>query len=173
MRWAPRSSTTTSWLGSWVCVRDVREGHTCDVAADDEVCARKLATNQSTFRTSNERLGRAAYGHRFEPRQRVPFSCECGDENCYEIVMLSLEEYEHVRSHPTWFLLVAGHEDDEVTHEPDRGRRAGLRGRREDRGRRRGGGTPSPAPADRRLDVGSRAAASVVWSPLVRASQQD
>jgi hypothetical protein len=87
------------------------------VAADDEVCARKLATNQSTFRTSNERLGRAAYGHRFEPRQRVPFSCECGDENCYEIVMLSLEEYEHVRSHPTWFLLVAGHVHDEVTHE--------------------------------------------------------
>jgi hypothetical protein len=31
--------------------------------------------------------------------------------------MLSLEEYEHVRSHATWFLLVAGHEDEDATQE--------------------------------------------------------
>jgi hypothetical protein len=31
--------------------------------------------------------------------------------------MLSIEEYEHIREHPTWFLLVAGHEDEEATHE--------------------------------------------------------
>jgi hypothetical protein len=85
--------------------------------ADEDVCARKLAMNQSRFRTSNERLQRAAYSHRFERQQRVPFICECGDENCYETVLLSIEEYEHIRDHPTWFLLVAGHEDDETAHE--------------------------------------------------------
>lgn len=31
--------------------------------------------------------------------------------------MLSIEEYERVRAHPSWFVLVAGHEDAEVAHE--------------------------------------------------------
>jgi len=87
------------------------------VAKDAEAGARKLAMNQSAFRNSNERLRSRAYSHRFETRQRVPFICECGDENCFETVMLSIEEYEHIRDHPTWFLLVAGHEDEEATHE--------------------------------------------------------
>jgi hypothetical protein len=86
------------------------------VTADDEG-ARNLAMNQSAFRTANERMRRAAASHRFEPGQGVPFLCECADPNCYEIVMLSLEDYERVRAHAAWFLLVAGHEDAEVTHE--------------------------------------------------------
>lgn len=85
--------------------------------AEDEARALKLALNQSAFRTSNERLRRAAASHRFEADQRVPFVCECADEGCREIVMLSIEEYEHIRGHPTWFLLVAGHEDAEEMHE--------------------------------------------------------
>jgi hypothetical protein len=31
--------------------------------------------------------------------------------------MLPIEEYEHIRAHPTWFLLVAGHEDDDASME--------------------------------------------------------
>jgi hypothetical protein len=31
--------------------------------------------------------------------------------------MLSLEEYDRLRRHPSWLLFVAGHEDDESTHE--------------------------------------------------------
>jgi formate-nitrite transporter family protein len=85
--------------------------------AEDEARALKLALNQSAFRTSNERLRRAAASHRFGVEQRVPFVCECADEGCREIVMLSIEEYEHIRAHPTWFLLVAGHEDAEEMHE--------------------------------------------------------
>lgn len=73
--------------------------------------------NQSAFRSANERLERKAAEHRFETRQRVPFICECADTDCSEIVMLSLEEYEHIRAHPRWFLLVAGHEDAEECHE--------------------------------------------------------
>jgi hypothetical protein len=87
------------------------------VAADDEARALKLAINQSAFRSSNERLRRAAATHRFEGNQRVPFVCECADPQCREIVMLSIEEYEQVRAYPTRFLLVAGHEDAEEMHE--------------------------------------------------------
>ena len=87
------------------------------MSADDAVRGRKLALNQSRFRSSNERVRRATHRHRFEATDCVPFICECADRTCFEIVMLSLEEYERVRSHANRFLLVAGHEDDEATHE--------------------------------------------------------
>jgi hypothetical protein len=85
--------------------------------ADDEARAHKLAANQSRFRRSNERLERAAYSHRFERTDRVPFLCECADPGCFEAVMLSIEEYERVRAHPSWFVLVAGHEDADAEDE--------------------------------------------------------
>ncbi len=83
----------------------------------EEERALKVATNESVARTSNERLSRLATSYRFAPHQRVPFVCECSDAKCHENVMLSLEEYERVRVHPDWFLLVAGHEDAESRHE--------------------------------------------------------
>ncbi len=75
--------------------------------AVDEKRALELAMNESAARTSNERLSRMAVSHRFAPFQRVPFICECADATCFEIVMLNLEQYERVRTHPSRFLLVA------------------------------------------------------------------
>ena len=83
----------------------------------DDTRARKLAMNQSRFRSANERMQRAARSHRFDANQRVPFLCECADPHCQEIVMLSLVNYEAVRAHPNRFFLVAGHEDAEAAHE--------------------------------------------------------
>jgi hypothetical protein len=87
------------------------------MAHDDETRTRSLAMNQARFRYSNERLRRTAAHIRFEPSDRVPFLCECADRDCFEVVMLSLEEYDRLRRHPSWLLFVAGHEDDESTHE--------------------------------------------------------
>jgi hypothetical protein len=84
---------------------------------DEEGRAHKLAANQSRFRRSNERLARAAHGHRFQSADRLPFLCECADPCCFEAVMLSIEEYEGVREHPRRFVLVAGHEDPDSAHE--------------------------------------------------------
>ena len=82
-----------------------------------EARARKLALNQSTFRSANERIERAAQSHHFEATQGIPFICECADPSCYETVMLSLVDYEAVRARPNRFFLVAGHEDAEETRE--------------------------------------------------------
>jgi hypothetical protein len=84
---------------------------------DDKQRARKLAANQSTFRSANERMQRLAQSHRFDATQRVPFICECADPSCRETVMLSLADYEAVRAHANRFFLVAGHEDAEAAHE--------------------------------------------------------
>jgi hypothetical protein len=80
----------------------------------EDALAIKLATNESAFRTANDRLRDAALSYHFLPDQRVPFMCECSDRECRETVLLGIEEYEHIRAHPTWFLLAAGHEDDDA-----------------------------------------------------------
>ena len=83
----------------------------------DEARSRKLALNQSTFRSANERIERAAQSHHFEANQGVPFICECADPSCYETVMLSLADYEAARSHADRFFVALGHDDAEETHE--------------------------------------------------------
>ncbi len=87
------------------------------MTAEEKACGRELATTESAFRAANDRMRRLAESHRFEPNQGVPFLCECADPGCREIVMLSIEDYERLREQPCWFLLVAGHEDAEETHE--------------------------------------------------------
>src|SRR5690242_16141355 len=84
---------------------------------DRDAVAIRLAMNESGFRTANDRLRGAVHSHHFKPNQRVPFICECSDLGCRETVMLSIEEYQHIRAHPAWFLLVAGHEDEDATME--------------------------------------------------------
>ena len=44
----------------------------------------------------------------------IDFICECSREDCTETVSLAVEEYEGVRSSPTLFVIVPGHETLEV-----------------------------------------------------------
>ena len=87
------------------------------VATGGEARAREVARSESSFRDSNERFRRIALTYRFGPEDRLPFICECADPGCFECVMLSLAEYDRLRAHPSWFLLAAGHEEAEATHE--------------------------------------------------------
>lgn len=79
--------------------------------------AREAVSDQTRFRAANDRLRRIVPGYGFKGGDRAPFICECGDPGCFEAVMLSLEEYDRVRANPSWFVLVAGHEDHEATYE--------------------------------------------------------
>jgi hypothetical protein len=44
------------------------------------------------------------------PPQFVEVGCECGHSNCTGDIVMSLDEYEAVRLHPTRFLIKEGHE---------------------------------------------------------------
>ena len=68
----------------------------------------RIARNDSTFRDANEKIATAA--RKYELVENVPFICECATESCTEIVRLSLAEYEEVRSAPTRFFVVPGHQ---------------------------------------------------------------
>jgi len=76
--------------------------------ADDPVSVR-IAENESRFRLANEQI--EATAERMGILDPIPFMCECPRDECSEIARLSLDEYEEVRQHPTYFFTVPGHQD--------------------------------------------------------------
>ena len=69
---------------------------------------RRAATNQSLFRDVNERIEEIASG------SFASFVCECMNARCDERVDVTVERYEKIRAHPTWFFVLPGHEVLEV-----------------------------------------------------------
>jgi hypothetical protein len=83
--------------------------------------AERAAENESTFRELNEKLQKRADELDVDGG-RIPFLCECDEERCTHVVLLTRDEYEDVRSHPRTFVLTSGHQapDDRVVRdEPD------------------------------------------------------
>jgi hypothetical protein len=66
------------------------------------------AANEAVFREANEQIRKAE--ERFDPPvERIPYICECDDTSCRELIPLTRDEYEAVRSDPTHFVLRRGH----------------------------------------------------------------
>jgi hypothetical protein len=65
--------------------------------------------NESVFREANEKLlkGRDQVAAASE---RTPFLCECEDERCTSMMLLTLEEYERARASGDCFLVTPEHE---------------------------------------------------------------
>jgi len=80
----------------------------------------RRATTEALFRDVNERIAESA--DRFDA-ERTEFVCECSDPSCTHRVTASLAEYENVRAEPTKFLVVPGHEQEDIERVvSDRGR---------------------------------------------------
>ena len=60
------------------------------------------------FRDVNERIADLTAGWGWGETQG--FLCECADSNCAEGIQLTRAEYESIRSSPTHFVLLPGHE---------------------------------------------------------------
>ncbi len=73
----------------------------------------RLAENEALFRSLNENTVRRA-GRDGEPVTVHSFVCECSRYNCFGEVRLGLTEYKRVRSDPTRFVLLPGHEVDGI-----------------------------------------------------------
>ena len=76
---------------------------------DEEARRARIAKNESLFRTVNEKIEDVNQGFSLAT-QSMAAVCECGDVNCAEQLEIDLATYEHVRSDPTWFVVVPGHE---------------------------------------------------------------
>jgi hypothetical protein len=79
----------------------------------------RIANTESVFRHVNERIAETA--ERFESGD-AEFVCECADAACHHRVAAPLDEYEEVRSEPTQFLVVEGHEIPAYEHVRERRR---------------------------------------------------
>src|SRR5690348_9930667 len=74
---------------------------------------KRLAENESLFRSINERIEEAASSaggddHLFE------FLCECSNADCTLFLPMTILQYEAIRRIPTLFLVAPGHELPEI-----------------------------------------------------------
>lgn len=71
----------------------------------------RIAKTEALFRNVNEHI--AASAERFGADE-AEFVCECDDPACTQRVEAKLDDYEHVRQESTRFILVPGHENEQV-----------------------------------------------------------
>jgi hypothetical protein len=72
----------------------------------------KLARNEATAREINEELEEAQSADTRSPYLRI--ACECGNLECDGVIAITKAEYEHVRSDPVRFVVLAGHIDPDM-----------------------------------------------------------
>jgi hypothetical protein len=75
----------------------------------------RLVDNQERFRRANERLHERVMSLARDG-QRIPFICECADEDCVDSVHATLGEYVAVRDTDSRFLIVPGHQTIDGEH---------------------------------------------------------
>lgn len=78
-----------------------------------EARERQLAENEARFRVLNERLRRGS-GTWGPGEGRLELVCECGDEDCAQLILLSPLDYEAVRGDEAQFVLTPSHERPEI-----------------------------------------------------------
>jgi hypothetical protein len=76
----------------------------------DEV-ERKIARNEALLREVNESIERGRWPG--EDSRPLKFRCECASLDCNEMIALTQEEYEQVRSHGRRFAIQPGHHVEE------------------------------------------------------------
>jgi hypothetical protein len=72
----------------------------------------RRAKNESLFRDVNERI--EALEQEFGSTDKSEFVCECDRIDCSDRFEMTLPEYEELRSDPTTFAVLPGHEWPEV-----------------------------------------------------------
>ena len=72
----------------------------------------RIQANNDRFREANETIQEQA-DRLGADMDQLPFLCECPDEECVEILLLTRDEYTDVRKHDDHYVTAVGHEDRE------------------------------------------------------------
>jgi hypothetical protein len=81
----------------------------------DEVSAERVGRNEAVFRQVNEQIEQV--NRAFAAiTQTMEVVCECGDIECADRFLMTIAEYERLRSDATHFALRPGHDLPEVEH---------------------------------------------------------
>lgn len=88
------------------------ENYDAAETADDH--ARRVGANEAIFRAVNEQIEQLNHSFATLGEETIQIVCECGDLGCAAILAVPVAQYERVRSEPTLFLVVPGHQDPAV-----------------------------------------------------------
>lgn len=72
--------------------------------------ARRVGRNEALFRQINEEVEAINRGLAELTDNTIHIVCECGDLTCQQRIVVPISEYERIRSEPTWFFVVPGHQ---------------------------------------------------------------
>ena len=76
---------------------------------------RRIGANEALFRQVNERM--RDLNETFATfTSRIDLMCECGAADCTQRISMDAQAYESVRSDPTLFAVVSGHEAPDVEY---------------------------------------------------------
>lgn len=75
----------------------------------EPIVQERIAKNDALFREANEGIRKAAAEQGLDGGE-IPFLCECADPTCRTVIVLTLHDYQHVRSSPRRFLNAPDHE---------------------------------------------------------------
>ena len=76
----------------------------------DDERARRVGQNEAVFREINEQVDAINRGLAEITDNRMHIVCECADLICVERVVVTVPKYEEIRSDPTLFFIVPGHD---------------------------------------------------------------
>lgn len=75
----------------------------------------RAAKNEALLREVNERIEEVGKRLQVLPDdESLDFRCECGHDECEAFVSMSVGEYEHVRADNDRFVVVPGHENEDI-----------------------------------------------------------
>ena len=80
----------------------------------DEQRRRRFAENEALYRSVNEKIESISRAFALSVEEQLRVICECGLFDCAEQIEVPIGTYERVRSDPTLFIVVPGHELPEV-----------------------------------------------------------
>jgi hypothetical protein len=73
-----------------------------------------MSQNEAMYRSVNREIERASEESGDGPRDRIEVLCECGDDGCSATLDLTVAEYDEAHRQRDRFVVVPGHEDDEI-----------------------------------------------------------
>jgi hypothetical protein len=82
---------------------------------------RRIGENEVLFREVNEKIDELDRTFSATPSSAQSFLCECGRRDCTARVTLTPEQYAAVREDPARFVVVPGHEAEDVETVVDEG----------------------------------------------------
>lgn len=78
----------------------------------DDDLAQRRSSNEAHFREVNEAISRGQWPG--EGQTATGFRCECATLGCNRVIELTLVEYERVRANARRFVVLPGHEREEL-----------------------------------------------------------